>query len=412
MEKLLLRKNDINALVKTVILLPLLFAFVGECLLILCSGIPNSLIENNINQGIDIVKNVEGYEPAYVFDYTESSKLDNYTDRQMFEIILNPGGTNIFQKAQVPNYSRYWQGYIIVLKPLFVFLNYSEIRYAYMFAHLICLSLLVVLMAEKISYVSSMSMVISVGAGYFIILPYSLQYSSVFFVMYLASIVLLLVKDISKVSTTSLICFFGVVGCITNFFDFLTVPLITLGIPLAIYTLRCQKQQLKCLSKVIMFSLAWCSYFIMWISKWIIGSFVLHQNIIADAINQASMRISAKDEAGLENYSRIDTIKLNFQDILPKGIGVNKMIIVIIILLSILILFHESKRVIVSLLPLLLIALYPYIWYLIMTNHSHIHHFFTYRNQIISLFCLLTFILQTISFEKIKRTINKNKAID
>jgi hypothetical protein len=31
------------------------------------------------------------------------------------------------------------------------------------------------------------------------------------------------------------------------------------------------------------------------------------------------------------------------------------------------------------------VALYPYIWYSLLANHSQIHHWFTYRAQLVSL---------------------------
>lgn len=420
--KLKLFKNTILK----VLCLSLVMALIGELLLVASSAIPDQLIYENISQGIDIVRNKEGYVLPQIYDYTDSSKLDNYTDREMFNLLLEPAEerTSILQQAQVPYYSRYWQGYIVFLKPLFVFLNYTQIRYLYMFVHVICLTVLLILLAKKVTSCTAINMAISMCFAYFIILPYSLQYSSVFFVMYLASIGLLMIPDFSKVKIEQLILYFWIVGSVTNYVDFLTTPLITLGIPLAIVVLRntMDKENMcsggvhlkhNMLYNVFILSVSWCGYFVMWIMKWILGSIILHQNIILDAIHQANMRISSKDEDGFDSFSRLATIKLNIYDILPDGITFPKYKIMAIILIYLIALyfFHKSKREILNLLPLLIIAGYPYVWYIVLTNHSNIHHFFTYRNQLISIFCILSFMLHSISFEQIKDKILKKKNI-
>ena len=54
-----------------------------------------------------------------------------------------------------------------------------------------------------------------------------------------------------------------------------------------------------------------------------------------------------------------------------------------------------NKNNIKQLIPFILIAITPFIWYFIISNHSHMHYFFTYRNLIIFFFsglCCLEFL--------------------
>jgi hypothetical protein len=51
------------------------------------------------------------------------------------------------------------------------------------------------------------------------------------------------------------------------------------------------------------------------------------------------------------------------------------------------------------------IALYPFVWYFVLKNHSYIHNFFTYRNLSITVLSLL-FLLQ-FALNAIKNTIKE-----
>jgi len=48
----------------------------------------------------------------------------------------------------------------------------------------------------------------------------------------------------------------------------------------------------------------------------------------------------------------------------------------------------------------LLVGLAPYLWYLVLSNHSYVHWWFTYRLQAITVMCL--FFMLTDSFVKEK----------
>ena len=46
---------------------------------------------------------------------------------------------------------------------------------------------------------------------------------------------------------------------------------------------------------------------------------------------------------------------------------------------------------ILACLPMLMVAAYPYLWYLVLANHSQIHFWYTYRAQLVTMFGLLMF---------------------
>ena len=72
----------------------------------------------------------------------------------------------------------------------------------------------------------------------------------------------------------------------------------------------------------------------------------------------------------------------------------SKIALVILIVAVVLIIWRKLKdwKTVGAYLPILFVAAYPYIWYLVMSNHSQIHYWFTYRAQLVALFGGLVFL--------------------
>ena len=83
---------------------------------------------------------------------------------------------------------------------------------------------------------------------------------------------------------------------------------------------------------------------------------------------------------------------LNVQD---EGlITWSKVVLLIVLVAVILVLIKKLKdrRVVQACLPMLLVASYPYVWFLVLSNHSQIHFWYTYRAQLVALFGVLMFV--------------------
>ena len=62
--------------------------------------------------------------------------------------------------------------------------------------------------------------------------------------------------------------------------------------------------------------------------------------------------------------------------------------------------------------PILIVALFPYIWYILLANHTKGHIRFTYRNMMIFLFGTLIFINEVLNIIKQKIMLKtKNKDV-
>lgn len=194
--------------------------------------------------------------------------------------------------------------------------------------------------------------------------------------------------------------FFFVVGMMENFFDFLTYPIITLGIPLILLLwmrVRDEKADLKDnLLFTIWSSISWgVGYALTWIAKWGITTVVLGVRYFIRNLSVIEYRLNGSEEEPLD---RIGTLQKNLKawlNIRDNGmISWSKVVIVILVVALVLLIWKKAKdmKTILAYLPMLLVAVYPYIWYLVMSNHSQIHYWYTYRNQVLTLFGGLIFL--------------------
>lgn len=374
--------------------------FVGVLLIVW--SIPDEYIDENVRQAVSFIEMEEGYEWHSTFTYSSACDLDNPTDITMLQLCLNNNEkASTLEKSMMPYYTRYWHGYLIFLKPLLLIFKYTDIRYIYMMLHIIFFSVVIIELSKKALHLA-IAFSIAIGCMYFTILPYSLQFSSVFFIMYLFCIWIL--KTYRKINASVIkIAAFWFVGMITNFFDFLTAPLITLGIPLIIMIiLEFENTNWKSLMyKSVYMPIFWGGgYAISWISKWIIGSIVLKVNVIEDAISQANLRIS---DGMSDPVNRLESLYKNFTVMLPQWATYNSIRIVVFAFLLIYCLCFFKRHIcwkeMLKYLSLLLISIYPYIWYYIFANHSSIHAFFTYRIQMITVFAVLIMLHGVISWK-------------
>lgn len=365
--------------------------------------IPNSFTQPRAADSF-ITFQKEG-EYLQAFGDSGTAQLDNFTDRLMVEMtITNTEGSPFKSALSINNYPRYWHGYLIFLRPLMSFINYSNIRYLNIFFILLLLSFAFKELYKRFGAMISSAFIISIGMIYVTIFPMSLQFTSVFAVSMVAIIAMGYFKDYFKNFHLFYGYYFLIIGSLINFFDLLTAPLIALGLPLIYAYLMENNEESKPSFKenitfIIKNSVFWgIGYGATWFMKWAIASIVLKQNVINDAFNQILFRTNGGEEPPIV---RLDVLKINFNLMFPPVFI--KLFILFLIVWALLFVFnHKSIKEVFSLSPLLVVALFPYIWYFILSNHSRIHAWFTYRNQSITIFAILTYLLLCLDLKKIK----------
>ncbi len=400
------RIKELKPFVKTFFIL--IAVFFVSMTLVYC--IPTSWIQGNVEKSIEVLEG-EGEYPMYFF-YRHSAIIDIHTDKLMYEsLIQNRDYYNPIQAAMSINqYPRYWHGYQVLLRPLTVVFQVQELRYLGMLTFHLLFFWSAWLMAKKTKPLYAMFYVLTVASGYVVFLPVCFQFLTTFLVLFVSLIVLLRRYDKNKpLPAVKWMLYFFVVGMVENFFDFLTYPILTLGIPLVLLLwLRVRDEQADFRGNFwFMFkaSLSWFfGYALTWISKWLLSAAILGVRYFWRTMSVVQYRLEGSEEEPLD---RIGTIQrnlkawLNVQD--GGVISWSKIALVILIVAVVLIIWRKLRdwKTVGAYLPILFVAAYPYIWYLVMSNHSQIHYWYTYRAQLVALFAGLMFLASILRERKL-----------
>lgn len=379
-----------------VILITAYFAFaVLSCLL------PDKSIKAHIAESAPVMV-AEGLYPKAIIN-KEQCQMDNFTDalimNQIYSIDRKQPVKSAMQMIRMSeqgrdwdqtglllrtvngeileaqHYARYWHGSTFLFRPLFLIMDFVTLRHILF----IVSSLLIVMLLCAYYPQAGLMKTIALALGFLVTYSFVMQFSMQFFPVLALTIIgsLLVIK---RGQSAHFGLSFFIIGSLTCYFDLLTTPLLTLGIPLAVMLSlkRDDKLQLKDnffeISKII---LLWgLGFALTFATKWALASLILGQNILADAYEVSLYRMEAED------FTRWDALTRNFNMLNYWIIGVAAVFMLFFVIIKRLKISY--KKVVLF----LFIALMPYVWYLLLANHSYQHWWFTYRLQAISVVCL------------------------
>lgn len=372
----------------------LIAAFFFSMTLVYC--IPVSWIQENVEKSLSVME-TEGERPMYAF-YRHSAIVDNHTDMLMYESLVPNRDYNAVQASvSINQYPRYWHGYQVILRPLTVVFQVQEVRYMGMLVFYLLFFWSAWLIAGKAGLKYALLYVLTIASSYLVAVTTCFQYLTTFYVLFGALIVLLNRYD--SWCRMELCLFFFVVGMIENFFDFLTYPILTLGIPLILllwFQVRDEKTGFwDNLRLMFRFSVSWgVGYALTWIAKWGITTIILGVRYFWRTMSVVQYRLAGSEEEPLD---RIGTIRRNLKawmNVQDGGlITWSKVALLILVIFLILAIWKKlrDRRTVCACFPILFVAAYPYIWYVVMANHSQIHYWYTYRAQIVTLYGVFVF---------------------
>lgn len=389
-------------------------AISGVALLAITYLIPQGSMKDNVWESSIVLHN-EGLG-AHIWQNIEETALDVYTDGLLInvsytetddgirDILLDThvevDGKNPMESFYevlalsnddyiVKNYGRYWHGYQVILRPLLCFFTYSDIRQLNMILQLALVFIFVYVLAKSKDRI----FIIPFWGMYVFLCPVSLfsslQYSPCYYIMMLALLILYVFGE--KLNDTRRNYLFLLAGILTAYFDLLTYPFITLGVPLIAYLGFTYERAISnrvCVWKnIILHTFSWgVGYLGMWSAKWIIATVLTEENIIFDAFEALKVRsgyFSIK-------HSYWDTLRLNL------GTCNRKIFLPVIVCIGVVaIIFRVKKnigierRLILFEGMILAVSAYPFVWYLFTKDHSCCHSYFTWRELGISIFGIL-----------------------
>lgn len=318
-------------------------------------------------------------------------------ERLPFEELRVAVGMDTVDNSATATYARYWHGNTFLARYLLFFWDYPTIRLV-----LYILSSLLMLWCGALLWRrGGWQLAVAVGMGllcsYVFMMQFSLQLGMVLFIALGGMIA------IAKRCASSITIAFFVLGSLTAYFDLLTAPMLTLGLPLLVMlALKPEEKMQDAFKGLTLASLLWAiGYGLTWVAKWILATLLTSENIWKDGLHNLSNRSGVLDEHG-----RWDALMENM-DMLPWSI-----IIIALAVILVLACWHFYRQGWRRALPLLVVALIPWLWYLFAANHSYLHNWFTYRAQAVSVAGLLLAAMQFVDWQKMKNVKWKKKRIE
>lgn len=442
---ILLSIQDALRLLKSFLVAFLICTAVFSLLVIASDLVPRSAMRENVYESNKTLQD-EGTYPFILGGSDKHWEVDNYTNAIMVNIAFTDNGS-LFESAfggyqhastgntlpdldsyvdqgksgYISSYPRYWHGWLVVIRPLLTILNLQQIRMV-LFA---AMTAAIAGVAILITRARRNSAIVSVG---FAVMMACLSYPAICFSMSLwfsfavALVFMLLVAHddihenrLLKVTKTSfgrfpLFMFYA--GAITVFLDFLCTPVVSLGLPLALFIyLHSNDDWVKNIKQmallIVCSAIAWgAGYILLWIAKWALASLTLGWNVFDDAIHQLFLRSSThtSNAGGSVNFSRSKAISDNAQLLLP---GWARSILLVGLLAVALYLIKNRKHCksfnVVPLLGLIVTAVIPYAWFFVTANHCFVHAWFTWRNQAVAVYAVILIVTLLINAFSCKR---------
>ncbi len=407
-------------------LLAVLIAGAALGYLLLCASflLPAKPIADNVRASVPAINGEwgsgeESYEQL-VKGYL-STQLDNSTDMSMMLSAAHESDESPMQRALnaytyvtdgnaykafiefgegkeliSASISRYWHGYLIILKPLLSLLSYMDIRVLLMMVQ----GALLIGVVAGLSKRGLGNAVWAFGLSLLCITPaitgFSLQFSTTL-IVFLTAMLVLLHTPSERLSGTYLPMFFTVCGMAACYFDYLTYPIAAFGMPFTAAVLLKPESTAKLeWKRFIICGICWAfGYFGIWAMKWLLVIvFGNEQWFLPNLLAKISERSSHETSEFQLSYGLV--LKSVF------GVFAKRSYLIAAAATAIAVCVLLVKRIkcgaalsgmlgsIGGKSVLFAVAALPFIWYFFTQNHSYQHAFFTSRGLCVSVFALVS----------------------
>ena len=389
----------------------------GFLLLLASFLLPGSLCKQREKAAAVILKE----EGTYPLENYSRRQLDNYTDSLMLLEAAYEGdesllakAVNIYCKAERgrspaatladqldpetveiyrDDYPRYWHGFLIFLKPVYALLGYNGIRTQNLvLQHGLLMAILLLLHRRRSAALFPFVLMILFWAPTAI--GKSLQFSSIYYVVLLESLLLLWQPGgLLRGERVGYLFLFS--GMAVAYLDLLTYPTAALTVPLTLLCMEEARQPGRVRSsvrKLLLCALLWfLGYAGMWAGKWLIAALCNGGAFLDQLLNIMQYRTSATN--GLHDHvSRGRALWVNYKMLFENR---HLLLLTAFYVLGMLLCWLRQRGGTVrsygkKLLLFLIPAAIAVGWNLIMSNHSTVHCYYTFRTQAPVLFSLLT----------------------
>lgn len=385
----------------------------GTLLMLAVYNLPVNAIRANVRKSISIYETEnDGY---YWAPWISSSHLDNYTDSLMIneaaflgtgsvkndamnnpwvnyedlsksQCLVRSVSQDTLEGGTVVNYARYWHGYLIWLKPLLSFMTMADIRILSMCFQFTILTCLIIELYKK----GGKKLVIPFGLVILSLNPIStalcMQYACVYSITLIAALIIIRRQMYDSNNYWHVFLWIGIS---TAYFDFLTYPIVGLGINLLLMLFLNKDLFWEKIKMIFVSSFSWIiGYGGMWSGKWVVSYILTGNNTLLEGISSVKYRAVGDDTVGVDTNSALKVIESNVEQFWNTPVKCILMICIIVIIGAIITKKISIKIDFKRVLPLFIVAFYPFVWYWVIRNHSAIHYWMTHRNLSITIFAV------------------------
>lgn len=324
-------------------------------------------------------------------------------------------------------YSRYWHGYLVFLRPLLVAFNYFQISIINYFVFFVLFAICILMVSKRLGYWPAIVVTLIIVSLNVLVVPLSLQLNTVFLLTFVSIIAALIIYE-RKPEHLGLLFF--IMGGITMYFDFYTYPILTYGFPMIILILINNQE------KSIWHKAIWLKV-LHFFSLWIIGyllTWAIKVGMVAllvgeQEINKTFASVIDRTQRLVPETSLIKA-KWKFDEFIPWvpfdklplwliALGLpflvilNKVTFIIaavfgILFFALIIPFRRKGVFLKTVLPLLVVAIIPLIWFVVAANPTIIHFAFQYRGLGVTIFAVVAAMYAAIDYKKIKSKVWKD----
>lgn len=356
------------------------------------------------------LEKVEGKSPlshamyAYHYDIRDETETTWLTEASLVKF-LKDGTEGLYLRE----YSRYWHGYLVILKPLLMCMSWRQVE-NFLFVLQILLLLIVVGTAF---YKKKPLLGLGVVVAFLFMKPIRVWISLAMSVCWNITLIAILMEILfyEKISGKKWQDeFFLLIGIITAYMDFLTYPIVTLGVPLCVYLMLNSDTVMspwKRIRQTFWMCFSWgAGYIGMWSMKWVVAELTCQAGTLREAIWAVIFRTEPLDGYG----SAFTGVHRTLQSVLNQYDSDFYAVLFVVLVAAALVsalwccVKARNKDWGVTLLCLAVVALFPFIWLVLTQNHTAIHCVFTFRIMgvtIMALWCIVVSSIQTI--ERMRR---------
>ncbi len=338
------------------------------------------------------LEKVEGKSPLahamYIYHYDLGEDSTWFTEESLVTL-LRKGTEGMFLRE----YSKYWHGYLIFLKPLLMCMTWEHLETFMVVVQLLYLAVVVgISFYKRKQYVSGVLL-----CALAFMKPARIWLSFAMCVSWNITLTAVLVELLfyDKLEEKNWREeFFLIIGILTAYMDFLTYPIVTVGIPLCIYVVEKAKEEIPCLVRLKQVFWMGCSWVVgyigMWGMKWVVAELTYRTGTLREAVWSVIYRTTPLDgyqSASSGIFRTWDSVLMQYQS---AAYGVLFVLIAAAAILSVVICLIKARSMSwgISIICLGMIALLPFVWLVLTQNHTAIHCWFTFRIMGVSICAL------------------------